>query len=100
MGSYFTAMRKKTVALRSAFSYVIEQASLKTGKGVVVLVDEYDKPLFAGYYPSEIIRRLSSDIKSLLWSTKKRRRISPFCFPDRSYEVLTSQRIQRFESVE
>ena len=85
---------KKDRSPEERFSYVIEQASLKTGKGVVVLVDEYDKPLL------QAITRLSSDIKSLLWSTKKRRRISPFCFPDRSYEVLTSQRIQRFESVE
>ena len=80
---------KKDRSPEERFSYVIEQASLKIRQTA-----------FAGYYPSEIIRRLSSDIKSLLWSTKKRRRISPFCFPDRSYEVLTSQRIQRFESVE
>ena len=38
-------MRRKTVVLKNAFSYIIEQAYLKTGKGVVVLVDEYDKPL-------------------------------------------------------
>ena len=54
---------KKDRSPEERFSYVIEQASLKTGKGVVVLVDEYDKPL-CSYYPSEIIRRLSSDIKA------------------------------------
>ena len=36
---------KKDRSPEERFSYVIEQASLKTGKGVVVLVDEYDKPL-------------------------------------------------------
>ena len=36
---------KKDRSPEERFSYVIEQASLKTGKGVVVLVDEYDKPM-------------------------------------------------------
>lgn len=36
---------KKDRSPEERFSYVIEQACLKTGKGVVVLVDEYDKPL-------------------------------------------------------
>ena len=36
---------KKDRSPEERFSYVIEQAFLKTGKNVVVLVDEYDKPL-------------------------------------------------------
>ena len=36
---------KKDRSPEERFSYIIEQAYLKTGKGVVVLVDEYDKPL-------------------------------------------------------
>ena len=54
------------------FAYIIEQIHLTTGKQVVVLVDEYDKPLFesldneplnAAYYG--ILRGFYSVIKSL-----------------------------------
>ena len=37
--------RRKTVVRKSVFAYVIEQACMQTGKQVVVLIDEYDKPL-------------------------------------------------------
>lgn len=93
-------MRKKDRSPEERFSYVIEQASLKTGKGVVVLVDEYDKPLLQAITRPNLFEDYRQTLKAFYGVLKKRRRISPFCFPDRSYEVLTSQRIQRFESVE
>lgn len=36
---------KRARVLEERFSYVIEQAFVKTGKRVVILIDEYDKPM-------------------------------------------------------
>ena len=36
---------KKDRVLEERFSYIIEQAYVKTGKRVVILIDEYDKPM-------------------------------------------------------
>ena len=61
---------KKDRSPEERFSYVIEQASFENRKRCRRIGGRIRQTAFAGYYPSEIIRRLSSDIKSLLWSTK------------------------------
>lgn len=48
---------KKDRAPEERFAYVIEQAYLKTGRPVVVLVDEYDKPLLRSFHDEELQRR-------------------------------------------
>lgn len=46
---------KQNRAPEERFAYVIQQAYEKTGKGVVVLVDEYDKPLLQALHNEELL---------------------------------------------
>ena len=54
---------KKDRSPEERFSYVIEQASLKTGKGVVVLVDEYDKPMLQAIGNGELQKEYHNTLK-------------------------------------
>ena len=45
---------KKDRAPEERFAYIIEQAYLKTGHPVVVLIDEYDKPLLRSFHNEEL----------------------------------------------
>lgn len=69
------------------FAYVIEQAYLQTGKQVVVLIDEYDKPLLQTLSDKQLTEEYRRDIESFLWSAEKCRPLSPFCFFDGCDEV-------------
>ena len=66
--------------LSSRFGGVIRRACEQTGQQVVVLVDEYDKPLFASYQQFGTSRRLPPDIESLLRSAKSADRYLRFVF--------------------
>ena len=44
--------KKEMGSLGERFEFVLEQAHLKTGRGAVVLIDEYDKPLLDVIEPS------------------------------------------------
>ena len=55
---------KKDRSPEERFSYVIEQASLKTGKGVVVLVDEYDKPLLQAITRPKLFEEYRQTLKA------------------------------------
>lgn len=48
---------KKDRAPEERFAYIIEQACLKTGRQVVVLIDEYDKPLLRSFHDDELQRK-------------------------------------------
>lgn len=48
---------KKDRAPEERFAYIIEQACRKTGRGVVVLIDEYDKPLLRSFHDDELQRK-------------------------------------------
>lgn len=48
---------KKDRAPEERFAYIIEQAFLQTGRGVVVLIDEYDKPLLRSFHDENLQRR-------------------------------------------
>jgi hypothetical protein len=54
--------RKKTLSLR--FEGVIRRAYEKTGKRVVVLVDEYDKPLLSSILNEELSKDFRSTLKA------------------------------------
>ena len=46
------------------FGYVIQKAYEKTGKGVVVLVDEYDKPLLQAIHNDELLESYRTILKA------------------------------------
>ena len=56
---------KKDRSPEERFSYVIEQASLKTGKGVVVWVDEYDKALLQAMNRPKLFEVIRQTLKAI-----------------------------------
>lgn len=60
------------------FSHIIEQAYLKTGKKVVVLVDEYDKPLLNAIHDSELADTYRSMLKAFYANIKSMDRYLEF----------------------
>lgn len=53
---------KKDRAPEERFAYIIEQACLKTGRQVVVLIDEYDKPLLRSFHDDELQRKFRNTL--------------------------------------
>ena len=53
---------KKDRAPEERFAYIIEQAYLKTGHPVVVLIDEYDKPLLRSFHSEELQRQFRNTL--------------------------------------
>ncbi|WP_455630345.1 ATP-binding protein [Parabacteroides sp.] len=54
---------KQDRRLEERFSYVIENAYLKTGQRVVILIDEYDKPLLQNLHDEETQTQLRNLLK-------------------------------------
>ncbi len=54
---------KQDRGLEERFSYVIENAYLKTGQRVVILIDEYDKPLLQNLHDEETQTLLRNALK-------------------------------------
>ena len=71
---------KKDRSPEERFSYVIEQASLKTGKGVVVLVDEYDKPLLQALLDENLLDEYRRILKAFYGVLKSSDRYLRFIF--------------------
>lgn len=55
---------KESAALADRFRYIIEQAYSKTGQRVVILIDEYDKPLLDTAGDTELQDIYRSQLKS------------------------------------
>ena len=94
---YGKGLDEKTPSAR--FGGVIRRACEQTGHQVVVLVDEYDKPLLQAITNLELLEEYRQSLKAF-YGVLKYGPLSEICIPDRSYKVLTSQRIQRSESTE
>ena len=71
---------KKDRSPEERFSYVIEQACLKTGKGVVVLVDEYDKPLLQALLDENLLDEYRRILKAFYGVLKSSDRYLRFIF--------------------
>ena len=71
---------KKDRSPEERFSYVIEQACLKTGKGVVVLVDEYDKPLLQALLDENLLDEYRRILKAFYGVLKSADRYLRFAF--------------------
>ena len=61
---------KKDRVLEERFSYVIEQAFVKTGKRVVILVDEYDKPMLQAIGKPELQEAYRNTLKAFYGALK------------------------------
>ena len=59
-------MRRKTVVLKNALVTSSSKAYLKTGKGVVVLVDEYDKPLLQALLDENLLDEYRRILKAFM----------------------------------
>lgn len=62
------------------FAYVIEQACIRTGKQVVVLVDEYDKPLLQAILNEELLDEYRRILKAFYGVLKSADRYLRFVF--------------------
>lgn len=74
---------ERSLSLR--FAGVIERACKQAGHRVVILVDEYDKPMLQSIGDEELQKGVSQDVASLLWSHQNNGWIHPVCFSDRCH---------------
>ena len=61
---------KKDRAPEERFAYLIEKAAKQTGRGVVILIDEYDKPLIQSLDDEELQSEYRSILKSFYGNLK------------------------------
>ncbi len=71
---------KRDRASEERFAYVIRRASEQTGKGVVVLVDEYDKPLLQTIQNEPLLESYRSTLKAFYGVLKSADRYLRFAF--------------------
>lgn len=71
---------KRDRASEERFAYVIRRASEQTGKGVVVLVDEYDKPLLQAIQNEPLLESYRSTLKAFYGVLKSADRYIRFAF--------------------
>ena len=71
---------KRDRASKERFAYVIRRASEQTGKGVVVLVDEYDKPLLQAIQNEPLLESYRSTLKAFYGVLKSADRYLRFAF--------------------
>ena len=71
---------KRDRASEERFAYVIRRASEQTGKGVVVLVDEYDKPLLQAIQNEPLLESYRSTLTAFYGVLKSADRYLRFAF--------------------
>ncbi len=71
---------KKDRSPEERFAYVIEQACIQTGKQVVVLVDEYDKPLLQAVLDENLLDEYRKILKAFYGVLKSADRYLRFVF--------------------
>ena len=71
---------KKHRAPEERFEYVIQRAYEQTGKGVVVLVDEYDKPLLQAMHNEELLDAYRTSLKAFYGVLKSADKYLRFVF--------------------
>ena len=108
---YETRPSETTLSLR--FQGVIQRAAEKWGRNVVILVDEYDKPMLQAignealltdyrntlkaFYGVSVADRLPQHAESLLRRDEELRPLHQVCPTDRSNQVQQGERVQRSE---
>ena len=71
---------KKDRSPEERFAYVIEQACMQTGKQVVVLIDEYDKPLLQAVLDENLLDEYRKILKAFYGVLKSADRYLRFVF--------------------
>ena len=71
---------KKDRAPEERFEYIIQRAYEQTGKGVVVLVDEYDKPLLQCLHNEELLEAYRTTLKAFYGVLKSADKYLRFAF--------------------
>ena len=71
---------KKDRAPEERFDYIIQRAYEQTGKGVVVLVDEYDKPLLQSLHDEELLEAYRRTLKAFYGVLKSADKYLRFVF--------------------
>ena len=71
---------KKDRAPEERFEYVIQRACEQTGRGVVILVDEYDKPLLQCLHNEELMEAYRTTLKAFYGVLKSADRFLRFVF--------------------
>ena len=71
---------KKDRAPEERLEYVIQRAYEQTGKGVVVLVDEYDKPLLQTFHNEELFEAYRTTLKAFYGVLKSADKYLRFAF--------------------
>jgi len=83
---YGSRPTEKTVSLR--FSGIIERACKKAGKKVVILIDEYDKPLTATIDNEALSEKYREELRGFYGVLKSQDKYYSFCDAHRGYEVF------------
>ena len=76
------------------FAGIIERACEQTGQRVVILVDEYDKPMLQAIGNEELQKTIPEYFKGILWRTQNDGWLHQVCPDDGSDKVWKGQRIQ------
>ena len=71
---------KQARAPEERFAYIIQRAYEKTGKGVVVLIDEYDKPLLQSLHNKELMEAYRVILKAFYGVLKSKDSCLRFAF--------------------
>ena len=79
------------------FAGIIERACKQTGQRVVILIDEYDKPMFASHRKRRTSETIPEHLEAILRSTENDGWLHQVRPADRSDQIRKSQRIQRLE---
>ncbi len=75
---YGKSASETTLALR--FKGVVERAAKKIGRNVVILVDEYDKPILQTFHDSELQENYRNELKAFYSVLKTQDRYIKFAF--------------------
>lgn len=73
-------VRIKSATLGSRFRQIIKSAAEKTGKDVVVLIDEYDNPIFSNLERPSVHSQMRSTLKGIYSVLKAESKHLKFCF--------------------
>ena len=71
---------KQARAPEERFAYIIQRAYEQTGKGVVVLIDEYDKPLLQAFHNKELMESYRVILKAFYGVLKSKDSCLRFAF--------------------
>ncbi len=72
--------RREDVTLSQRFKFLIKEAYKKSGRGVVILVDEYDKPLLAVEEDKDLYEKNQRILKAFFGNLKSMDRFIRFAF--------------------